>query len=116
MFNEAFWFFYWVGVVGDISAALGAIFVITLIAAGFWAFIGAMQVDCNDMKPETYKKGLKLFVLVACVCFAIDIVVPNENALYAGAGQYVAESTEIDDTLLKLKDLIDKKIEETASD
>ena len=48
--------------------------------------------------------------------FSLAFFAPSENAMYAGAGQYVAEATELDDTLIGLKDIIDQKIEELGEE
>ena len=108
MFNEAFWFFYWVGVVGALDDALFALIVVVVIGTAFSFPLYYIE----DIKQA--KKWHTLGPVLAVVLTLAIVFLPSKDALYAGAGQYVAETTEVDDTLLKLKALIDKKIEEAA--
>lgn len=103
MFNEAFWFFYMVSIVSNIGAVFVALGFIGLI----WGLVGFflwLDSEC------TWRHAL-LGLLTALFFTTLFILTPPEEAFYAGAGQYVAESAEIDETLLKLKDAIDAKID-----
>ena len=106
MFNEAFWFMYWVSVADSISTIfgiVGAILVIaSIFACGCWL--------CDD--DENAKRPTIVFGAIAGLLISISIATPPTAAFYAGAGQYIAESAELDDTLINLKVLLDAKIEE----
>jgi hypothetical protein len=106
MFNEAFWFFYWVNVVEYLT-----IFLTTLgIASAFGAFV-AFGIWIFEEKKEA--RPYFISVTIFCVlCFFLAMFTPSTKALYAGAGQYIGETTEVDETLIRLKNLIDEKIDE----
>ena len=79
MFNEAFWFFYMVGVVDSLSffstfiCIVGG--VITLVAGGAWFF-----------EEEQYaKRPFQIAWKVFAVAVLFTIALPSEDALYAGA-------------------------------
>lgn len=109
MFNEAFWFFYWINVVGNISFFLGAIAILSLLALTL--SVGFIFIE-EDAKA---KKLAKILVAVFLLCGLGSSLMPPEDAFYAGATQYVAEAVELDDTLVSLKNLVDEKIEELSS-
>ena len=105
MFNEAFWFFYLVNVAGNIAVICFLIAIVTGVASVVtWAIV--FDGD-KELKPLA-----KVLVIIAVSCVTIATLAPNERALYAGACQYVAETAEVDETLLRLKKLIDQKIDE----
>jgi len=106
MFNEAFWFFYWVGVVEYITVFFTAVSCVF----GFIGFAGLVGWLADGMRG--YKWPSIILLSVACVLVLSVIFIPTTAALYAGAGQYVGESVEVDETLLRLKELVDAKIEE----
>lgn len=106
MFNEAFWFFYWVSVVTTLS-------VIFSVTAALGIFFGAFLKGCYHFdNEESALKPSNWLLTIGAICLIGSIFIPPEEALYAGAGQYVIEATETDETLLRLKDIIDEKIEE----
>ena len=114
MFNEAFWFFYWMDFAGSIKGILmfvpGVVLVLAMIGT-------VLTQDLWDSDEGEKFWGLwKAVGIPLAIIFFVGSFIPSERSFYAGAGQYVAESAEIDDTLLKLKDLIDQKIAEATSD
>ena len=108
MFNEAFWFFYWVAVV-SVATELFAIFGgLTTVASLIFNYGYRVEDE------ESWGRAAKVLPIIATVFILTAIFLPSERALYAGAGQYIAESTEIDETLLSLKDILDDKIAELS--
>lgn len=114
MFNEAFWFFYWVGIVGALRTLASVFIAVGLVASIIsFAFIDIdMYGDERKSAIRNLKRWFKRFSIAALSLGAVAFLAPTEEALYAGAGQYVAEGAELDETLLRLKKLIDKKIYE----
>lgn len=113
MFNEAFWFFYAVGLVTSFSAYVFLYTVVGILGfLGAGVFLSEQDYDTREREWPKFAKTFKKFFISVFALMLITFFIPNENALYAGAGQYVAESAEIDETLMKLKDAIDLKIEE----
>ncbi len=110
MFNEAFWFFYWVGLVNAAGIIFGVFAMLTLIAAMFTG--GCWFIDGH----EGAKKPFRILSILGVIFLFVAIAIPSQTAMYAGAGQYVAEATEIDATLLKLKEALDAKLEELANE
>ena len=109
MFNEAFWFFYWVNVVASVSAIAFITLIVCSIASVFAVVIPLIEGDA-----EFVKKAVRILIPIMAVSGLLGIFIPPQSAFYAGAGQYVAESAELDETLLKLKDAIDQKIDDLA--
>jgi hypothetical protein len=114
MFNEAFWFFYMVGIVGQLWVA----FAVFLGVGGISILVVYAFIDDTLFGDERTEELIKLdkwarrwLVTAASIAIAAFFS-PTEEALYAGAGQYVAESAELDETMLRLKKLVDKKIDE----
>ena len=110
MFNEAFWFFYAISVVEDLAILF------TILSAGSIMGIIASFIAAGDytMGKEGTKEALKFakrFAISAVIFIPLAIAVPSKESFYAGAGQYVAESAELDETLMQLKKAIDKKVE-----
>lgn len=108
MFNEAFWFFYWVGVIDSLNFS---IVVILLIAAALT--VASFPIYYID-NVKGAKKWHTLGPIICLALFLTATFLPSKDALYAGAGQYVAEAGEVDQTLLNLKDLLDQKIAELS--
>jgi hypothetical protein len=111
MFNEAFWFMYFVDLV---DATEGIAIVAFLVAIIFATCYGVYTSETDDT-AEGWARWFRYVRLAAIGAFAfmlIAILVPSEKTLYAGAGQYVVEATETDDTLMNLKRLVDQRIAE----
>ncbi len=124
MFNEAFWFFYALDVLGSLRIILWSTAVIAAIV-----FCGATvaQLVCTAESEDTggYRRAeswlpwanawgrLRRFTaIVFAVCAPISIFAPGTEALLAGGGQYVAEEAELEDTLVRLRDLINMRLDE----
>ena len=111
MFNEAFWLVY----LANLGSTLtGMAFVCGFIAIGIlgpWGGalgdIHAPQSDWKIWRRTAYT--LTAFVAMLGITAALW---PPKEAFYAGAAQSVAQYAQVDDTLLSLKKLIDKKIDE----
>lgn len=110
MFNEAFWFFYWVEICKGLKFLLffcgGLGTIISLI-------VGAVSYEDD---PRISKFLLSRMLPLGVLVILLGVAVPPPSAFYAGAGQYVTEYTELDTTLLKLKEVVDQKIEELSED
>ena len=110
MFNSAFLLMYLVGIVGFITPVLAvAAAIITALAIGWYIAF------CDENNTNERIRGMatcRNYVLIAAFVWLLAAAVPSKIALYAGAGQYIAEVAELDDTLLGLKDLIDAKVNE----
>jgi drug/metabolite transporter superfamily protein YnfA len=106
MINEAFWFFYLVSIVGSIKGLFVAITVIATVYGGVGMFLW-LDEECRVRHPV-------IGAICAFVFAILMILTPPPEAFYAGAGQYVAQTTELDQTLLQLKDILDSKIAELA--
>jgi hypothetical protein len=89
-----------------IVASLGA----TLSGIGTGVLFVTVFFDDVEAMRKTFFYMLSLFIAT----LIIAIGTPTRTAMYAGAAQYVVEATEVDDTLLSLKRLIDQKIEEAT--
>ncbi len=109
MFNSAFLLMYIVGLVGFLTPVLAcAAGLITMLAAGWY-------IGFCDAKGDDRIRGMsscRTYVLIATLLWIFAAAIPSTTSLYAGAGQYVVEVAEIDDTLIGLRDLIDAKITE----
>lgn len=106
MLNNAFWFFYWVDALAAFTVLSG---VITGVSGFLIVIFGVGAMIESDAKILRFAwRALPVF----CVATLLVIFIPSRTAMYAGAGQYVAEVTEVDDTLLQLKELIDQRIAE----
>lgn len=110
MFNEAFWFFYWVNVVAGISSVFHILAGVT--AVGAIMCFGPGYTECREEDEACWLNRGKWLSIGAATLLTLSFLIPPEEAFYAGAGQYVAESAELDETLLKLKEAIDEKIED----
>ena len=109
MFNEAFWFFYWVGLAGSLTE----VFIGLAILTGFSSLFIAGMAFIED--AEWAKRALpRVVVPIFFGSLFMAVIIPSETALYAGAGQYVAEAGEIDETIISLKKLLDQKIAELS--
>lgn len=109
MFNDVFWFMYLVGLADKMSGESVVVFAFVLIVT----FIGYLAVCAESNKEfkeifSPVKWWVGLFVLYSLLV----ALFPEKEALYAGAGWYVAEETEVTDTMLDLKRLIDQRIAE----
>ena len=112
MFNEAFWFMYAIGVVGYLKTLC------TIVAAlcglvGVISLIMCTEEDDKD-KVSRFLRFARIWAATCVAALLIAISIPTATSLYAGAGQYVAQASELDQTLLSLKDLLDQKIEELS--
>ena len=107
MINEAFWFFYMVGIVDGLSAVF-------IVGAILSACVTIYSLLCASIDGYDMTKVFKWCVPGVVLLTLLAIAVPPKEALYAGAGQYIAEAGELDQTLLGLKDLLDQKIAELS--
>ena len=111
LFNEAFWFFYMVEKFDALPGfAAGAFFVGLFAAVGF----GMFTEYEDDRLNAIFVKWIKRYYTVVAVIAICAVLAPPPVAFYAGAGQYVGEAAELDETLLKVKKLVDAKLEEMA--
>jgi len=110
MFNEAFWFFYWVGVVDT----LPSFFNITALLCTIGAALSFPLYYVEDIKGA--KKWHYLGPLMVLALALASIFTPTEKAMYAGATYYVVEAVELDDTLIQLKSILDDKIIELTGE
>lgn len=108
MFNEAFWFFYLVSIAENVSFICGVVIIVAMLALSVCAIYIAAEEDW------ALPLAGKTFLPILIVASLIGTFVPSKDALYAGAAQYVGESVEVDQTLLRLKEVIDERIEELA--
>jgi len=106
MFNEAFWFFYMVEVVTRIATISVIIVAAIIIIGGIFSMVWL----CEENDPNIIKRFWKICGPILVAAIVIAMFTPPKEALYAGAGQYAIEATETDQTLLKLKELVDQKI------
>lgn len=121
MINEAFWFFYLVGLIDKLDNLL-LISIITGTLSGLFVvlYFAIEREDCYGGKDgeklkaqiATAQRIAKIWVIAVLSIALITFFVPTKESLYAGAGQYVTEATELDQTMLQLKDILDEKIEE----
>ena len=112
MINEAFWFFYIVGLVGSVAPLVA---ILTLINVCALAIMGLMCDNYGEPKKRATARFQRLYprmVGINIFIILVAFITPSKTALYAGAGQYVVQTTEIDDTLLQLKNILDTKIAE----
>lgn len=114
MFNEAFWFFYLVSLTGSFEVFFMIVGVLGIIAS-LIAWIIA-YVAPKENWADSYSKKLRWILPSFVLCVLMSMLMPPKEAFYAGAGQYVVEASETDQTLMNLKNLLDKKIEELADD
>ncbi len=111
MFNEAFWFMY----ILDLLDAIVSFAILGTMVAVIFAFAYGAYIDGIDDTDEGWKRWwlrVRMAGAAAVFLIIISLLAPTPRTMYAGAGQYVAETTEIDDTLIGLKTLIDQKIAE----
>jgi len=114
MINEAFWFFYWISMIERLPHIFGA-----SVIAGVLALIvyGAAAAEVSyPLGTKTFKRMGIAYIWYISILVLLLIVAPSTNALYAGAAQYGIEVTELDDTLLTLKEVVDLKVEELLPD
>lgn len=118
MFNEVFWFMYVVDM-GERLAGLGIIgFLLTLVfvtARGIY-ISDNMYNDDSIVATKNNLNVLKKFSAGWAAIIVVSIFWPTPATFYAGAGYYVAEQTEVTDTVMALKSLLDQKIEELGDD
>ena len=107
MFNEAFWFFYLVDVVGAIRVPLGVGGYILVGYSAFVAYAGAIE---GYFKRPLFKKSVFRAIIIGGAMILTASFLPTERALLAGGAQYAVEATNADETLLRLKELLDKKL------
>jgi len=110
MFNEAFWFFYWVGVVDTLPTFLNVALLLTCIGSVL-SFPLYYAEDIKGAKKWNYIGPVMALFFALC-----SILTPTEKAMYAGATYYVVEAVELDDTLIQLKSILDDKITELTED
>ena len=94
MLNASFWLMYFVGLVGFITPILTGIAVITAICSIVW-FIGGTE-EPRETRDERWALA-RTFLTASIVIIIIASALPSQMSLYAGAGQYVVETTEIDE-------------------
>lgn len=115
MVNEAFWFFYLVSLSNTATIFFGVLAALTL----FVSLVVGINLYCDATDAQEERIGLrflKVGVPIGLVFLLISSAIPPKEAYYAGAGQHVAESTEVDHTLLQLKQVLDKRIAEELGD
>ena len=105
MFNETFWFFYWINVAGNIVGFAVAITAVMVLAGVVCLFIGECEDD-KQVRRWTWQRCLP----VAVSAFLIATFIPPAESFYGGATQYLGTTTELDETLINLKGLVDQKI------
>ena len=111
LFNEAFWFFYMVEKFDALpGVAAGAFMVGLFVAVAFCMFTECKDDNLNAVFIKWIRR-YSVFVAVLAIC---AILAPPPIAFYAGAGQYVGEVAELDETLLKVKKLVDAKLDELS--
>lgn len=110
MFNEVFLFFYAIKLINSISFMAGAVAISAITGYVITAFACALEDDFSYIKKLL--EDTRAYFITA---IALLILLPSEEAMYAGAGYYVAEQTEVTDTLLMLKEAVDQKLEEAVS-
>jgi hypothetical protein len=118
MFNEVFLFFYLVSVLTSLTASITYLIVGVIILMIAYIVLGAIYISDEVPRDEVpaawdrYRSRIKTAVVTILLLSLATILIPNEKALYAGAGYYVAEQTEVTDSLMQLKDVVDARIEE----
>lgn len=126
MFNEAFMFFWLIKLAGSLPALFLVFGVACAVVLGFRATMhyeeagrirryGQKEKKNREAEVEWEAKGLRsVYKAVASVIVAslLAVAIPPESAFYAGAGQYVGTEVELDETLLRLKTVVDARIEE----
>lgn len=108
MLNETFWFLYWVGMVGKV----GGLFATTAVVGGMITIGVLLAWAENELSPKSAKRWFTGIICAVIFTGVLAFFTPTEKALYGGATQYVAEAAELDDTLYKLKDVLDARIDE----
>jgi hypothetical protein len=113
MVNEAFMFFWLVSLVEAlvVICVLGSF--VTLVACLFYA---TYADEIEDATGASLPSAAKRLGAATVLLWLVAALIPPTESFYAGAGQYVAESAELDETLLQLKDVIDQKIAELAEE
>lgn len=112
MINEAFWIVYLAGACESLSIICTlVIFVSFLIATG--CFIFSLDDLASDEELAQRRKGSRVMAVVTAVSAMIGTAIPSSTAVYAGAAQYVAEASEVGETLELLKEAIDEKLRES---
>ncbi len=112
MINEAFWFFYLVAIANSLENLFGIVGIVGIVVALFAVGIG--HAPPKESWVDSLTQKLRWILPVFAVCVLVSVLMPPKEAFYAGAGQYVVEASETDQTLLNLKGLLDKKIEELS--
>lgn len=114
MFNEAFMFFYLISLVTSLSCVAVVVMVLCGIATVITTIVAGATAESEHEKQahENAKSLLRKFFPTALLCLAVVVLTPPKEAFYAGAGQYVIEATEIDGTIMQLKEILDQKIAE----
>lgn len=106
MFNETFWFFYLVEICDRLGGGGAVLLVILGIIVSLASLVCYSDEDINTLAP--FYTGLAVLSLG----LMFGAFMPPKEAFYGGATQYVGESIEADKTLLRLKEFVDKKIED----
>lgn len=118
IFNEAFWFFYLVGIVNGLSQTLQfAVVLNTLALFGLLiAVLNTIEYGSGDKDFQIAVKWSKRAAISLAIIITLLVAIPSKEALYAGAGQYAVEATEVNDTLIRLKKLVDQRIAEETEE
>lgn len=118
-FNEAFWLVYFADVLTEVRVmsaillVLGIVGIFVILIATDTSYkSGATKAEYEYLR----KKYISRLVAGMLVCFLVGTVTPSRTAIYAGAAQYVVEVTEVDATVMTLKQLLDSKIEELGEE
>lgn len=114
MFNEAFLFFWLVGIVEGLQ--------VLFLIGGFVVICCAIPVclyhddhDDDDCKAKGPFRT-KMTAVAGIIMVFIGALMPPPEAFYAGGVQYVGEAVELDDTVMRLKTILDAKIEDLDSE
>jgi hypothetical protein len=105
--NEAFWFFYWVSFFSGLTPVLIWLGVMTAIISGI---AGGIHGEAT-----TEMQGWKVFawgIVASTVLFVSALFTPPKEAFYAGAAQEIVQTEEVTESLINLKNVIDKKLVE----
>ena len=111
MFNEAFWFFYLIDLFGALTVAFMIVGITLFGFSLIWLGI-AHDYPRSEEGMKASRKGFKICVPIAFVLGLLAIAMPSKEAMLAGGGLYVAQEIEVTDTLMKLKTVVDARIEE----
>jgi hypothetical protein len=109
MINEAFWLVYLANTFSSLAFALG---LLAVVMGAFSAVVVGVYVIEEAEPPPAF---LWRVLAAAALAGLVAVALPTKEAFYAGSAQYVVELTEIDESALALKKMLDAKIEELGA-